>query len=133
AEGPLLERHVTNYFFGAGPHAAVSVTRTLGDSRLALFGKVDGGIVFGESRQQFSETVFDGNTPVAFAYAAQSASRGVPILNVQLGLSGAPCAGRWGRWQAGYQFEQWWSIGDVGASRADIILHGIFARWTYVY
>jgi len=133
ATGPLLDLQTTNYFVGAGPHASVALTRKIGDLDLALYGKVDGSFVFGQVRQQFSETVFDFTTPVAFGYTAQSATRGVPVLSAQIGLSGAPCNGRWGRWQVGYQFEEWWSIGDVGASRADLILHGIFGRWTYVY
>ena len=133
ADGPTLERHISNSFFGAGPHAAFSLTRTLGNSGLALYGRFDGGVVFGEVRQKFSETVWAGDTPIAYGKTSQAINRGIPMLNAQIGLSASPFSGRFGRWQAGYQFEQWWTIGNVGASTGDLILHGIFARWTYIY
>jgi len=134
ADGPMLSDHASNFFFGAGPHAALGLTRCLGDTGVSLFGRVDGGVLVGQVRQQFSETVFDANgNALAFGYTSQSSTRGIPVLQVKLGFSAAPFAGRWGRWQAGYQFEQWWSLAQVGQSSGNLILHGFFARYSFTY
>ena len=32
------------------------------------------------------------------------------------------------RYSLGYEFEQWWAVGNVGSSRADITTQGFFFR-----
>jgi hypothetical protein len=89
--------------------------------------------MMGGVRQQFSETAFDllGN-PLAMGYAARQQVQTVPTLAAQLGFSSyAPH--RRGQWQAGYQFEQWWAIGNLVGSTGDLLTHGIFVRWVRNY
>ena len=134
ADSPMFSDHVSNFFFGAGPHAALALTRGLGNTGIALFGRADFATLVGQVRQNFSEAVFDVNgNALGFGATTQRLTRGVPVLSVQLGFSASPFTGRWGNWQAGYQFEQWWTVGQVGASTGDLILHGFFARYTVNY
>ncbi|MFL5342996.1 MAG: hypothetical protein ACJ8F7_22925 [Gemmataceae bacterium] len=134
ADSPQFSDHISNSFFGAGPHAALALTRTLSDSNLALFGRVDFGTLFGDVHQHFAEAAYDLNGNfLASGHTDQHVTRGIPVLQVQLGLGGAPWGGRWGRWQAGYEFEQWWGLGQVGQSTGDLTLHGFFARYTFKY
>jgi hypothetical protein len=134
ASGPFYDRHISNYFFGAGPHAGLRLTRVLGDSGVAVMSRVDAGAVIGRVHQQFADTVFDGmGNGIGFGYTSQAATQGIPVLVVELGLGAAPGNSAWGQWQVGYQFEQWWGVGNVGASRADLINQGMYARWVFCY
>jgi hypothetical protein len=140
AYGLVVDRRFSNYYFGVGPRAGLTLTRALGDTRVALFGRVDASATVGEVRQQFSELAYAGGVPAAFGYNAQRTAQGVPALTVQVGLSStAPncwCGHtliHWGEWQAGYQYEQWWLVGHAGNSTANLLLHGLFLRWVTRY
>ena len=134
ASGFFYDRQISNYFFGAGPHAGLRLTRTLGDSGIALMSRVDAGAVIGSVHQQFRDTVLDGNgTALGFGYTSQRVTRGVPVLVFELGFGAAPGNNIWGQWQVGYQFEQWWAIGTTGGSSADLVNQGMYARWLFNY
>jgi len=134
AFGFFFDRQISNHFVGAGPHLGLHLTRILGDSGVAIMGRIDAGTVIGDVRQQFRDTVFDGNgTAIGFGYTAQRVTRGVPVLVAELGLGAAPGNRSWGQWQVGYQFEQWWALGNVGLSTADLINQGMYARWVFTY
>jgi hypothetical protein len=51
----------------------------------------------------------------------------VPTLNAQFGVGWAPPGTRL-RFSAGYQYEHWWSLGNVGDSRAELSDQGVFFR-----
>src|SRR6516225_248771 len=61
ADSPMFSDHVSNFFFGAGPHAALALTRELGNTDIALFGRADFATLVGQVQQNFSEAVFDAN------------------------------------------------------------------------
>lgn len=128
AAGPTVTRHVSSHFIGGGPHVGLRLHRLLGDSGVALFSRADFGINMGSVRQQFSE-----ESGGAFGYAARSATRAVPTLIASAGLGADPPLTRLGRWEVGYQFEQWWGIGDTDGSRLDLLSHGVMLRWLYNY
>ncbi len=133
AVGPTIDRHISNYIFGAGPRFGMTLTRLLGDSVFALYGRLDTAAVFGGVQQRFSELASPGGVPTAFGYTAQRSSQGVPTLTAHVGISTANPLARFGQWQVGYQFEQWWMLGDVGASTASLLVQGLFVRWTVNY
>ena len=134
AFGFQYDRQISNHFVGAGPHLGLHLMRILGDSGVAIMGRIDAGTLFGDVHQQFRDTVFDGNgTALGFGYTSQRVTRGVPVLVAELGFGAAPGNRTWGQWQVGYQFEQWWSIGTIGASTADLVNQGMYARWVFSY
>ena len=123
---PLLERHVSNRFVGAGPHVVLDLWRPLLNRRVGLFCRVEGASVLGQVEQQFEETVggFGGVT---------RQSQIVPsfMLSVQAGAAWTP-NDTW-RFSAGYSYEQWWDATFAGNSRGDVRIQGIFLRaeWKY--
>ena len=53
----------------------------------------------------------------------------VPVLEVQAGLGWTPCWSRhWMRFAAGYEFQQWWYLGQINGSHADLQAQGVFLR-----
>ena len=53
----VFDIHDSNYFNGAGPHAALEVQRRISPlPAFAVFAKVDGAVMIGPLRQRFSQT-----------------------------------------------------------------------------
>jgi hypothetical protein len=130
ASGFALRQQTSNNFFGAGPHAALEVYRYLPDfNGLALYGKVDSAVVIGRVHQHFRESFTDDGVTVLSGSDSQSGTQAVPVLGIEAGLSWTPrYARRWLRFTGGYIFEQWWNIGTVGGSTADLTYQGLFLR-----
>jgi hypothetical protein len=119
----------SNYFNGAGPHAALEVQRHIGPlPAFALFAKVDASVLIGPLRQRFSATFPDGDGNLLVGATDQRHTQSVPTLNIRTGLSYSPPRWETLRFSAGYQFEQWWFLGDLGNSRAELSSHGGFLR-----
>ncbi|MFO0808199.1 MAG: Lpg1974 family pore-forming outer membrane protein [Gemmataceae bacterium] len=128
AFGLILGQHTTNHFVGAGPQLALDVTRELPGTGLALFARGDFADMIGRINQQFSERVGDPAAPIGVGYLSQSGNQAVPYLGLQLGVSWlSHPTGRY-RITAGYQFDQWWNVGKVKDSRADVQANGLFLR-----
>jgi hypothetical protein len=128
ARGRFLEQRVSNNFVGAGPHLGLEASRQLDlVPGLAVFGRIEGAVVVGGIDQNFEEVqrlagrTFGGATRL-------DGSRTVPMLNILTGISYTPQCSRWLRFALGYQLEQWWGVGDVGASGADLTIQGLFFR-----
>src|SRR5579871_388651 len=47
AVGPTLDRHIVNYFYGAGPRWGLALSRMFPTSRVAIFGSANAGVIFG--------------------------------------------------------------------------------------
>jgi hypothetical protein len=111
----VFDRRVTNSFVGIGPHAGVEVARHFGTSGLALVAKADYAMIIGRIRQQFFERTTslgaDGQ-PLVGALSASS-SQGVPVLEVQAGLSWVPASYPHADFFLGYRYEYWWEVGRL--------------------
>jgi hypothetical protein len=124
----FMDFHDSNYFSGAGPHAALEIQRHLGPlPAFALFTKVEGAVLIGPITQRFS-AAFPEDGGVIGGQTEVRHTQSVPILNVRAGLSYVPPRWETLRFSAGYQFEQWWYLGRVGDSRAELSSHGGFLR-----
>jgi hypothetical protein len=126
-QSPLLQQHVTNRFFGAGPHGALELWRPIAESHFGLFGKLDAAGVMGKVQQGFAETV---PGPVS-GFTRQSQFMPSAMLNVQAGIGWTP-TDHW-RFSAGYTYEHWWDAAFAGGSRGDVATQGVFLRgeWRY--
>ena len=70
----------------------------------------------------------------ASAATNASGSQTVPVLHFQLGVSYVPTWSRDRiRFALGYEFEQWWSIGQLNSSSADLTVNGLFFRTEFNY
>jgi hypothetical protein len=90
-----------NDFHGIGGHLGLEGARSLGDG-WAVFGKADGGIVWGDARQHL-----DAGPPVSLRWMTKG-PEDVPMLRVQAGVRWTPPS--WDRFHlaGGYQYEEWW-------------------------
>ncbi len=52
----------------------------------------------------------------------------MPAVNLQAGFRYTPARMDFLHITTGYEFEQWWNIGRLGASRGDLTGQGIFLR-----
>src|SRR5262249_1814538 len=120
----ILDLHVSNHFFGAGPQAAVGLSQPLGSDRLALFGRVDGSILIGTVTQRYriNREFFIHE----FGETDQHGTQAVPTLAVQAGFCWSPFLSGRVQLLAGYQWEQFWNVGDVNGSQADVWAQGAF-------
>jgi hypothetical protein len=131
AVSDVLAQHEGNHFFGAGPHTGLELWHTFDDSGLALFGRLDGGIVFGSIHQDFEQTTAAADGGLSTGSSQPQADQQVTVLAVQVGLGWAPPEAPYLRFAGGYTFERWWNIGEVGAvgtSAAQLTVQGIFLR-----
>lgn len=127
ADGNFLSRRTSNNFIGAGPHFGVEVSRRLDVPGLSAFAKVDGAFLLGHIDQSFEEVFYAGPVALGGGAANQNTTQAVPVLNIEAGLTWVPCNDHM-RFSVGYQFEQWWYLGQVGDSRAELTDQGVFFR-----
>ena len=128
----IQSRGVSSNFVGAGPVASVDLARRFEAAPLlAVFGRVEGAMLVGNVHQGFEETVdlTSFGVPLFGGAVSNSSTQVVPVLAFQLGLSySPPWAGPYSRFALGYEFQQWWSIGNAGSSKADLTTNGVFFR-----
>jgi hypothetical protein len=133
ATGFFLDQRVSNQFYGAGPHLGLDLWRYLNGPELALFARFEGAALLGDIKQTFGETVAVDDLRLGGVNTVRQ-DQTVPVVGLQLGLGWTPCwSGNWLRFAAGYEIEQWWSVGRAGASRGDLTIQGLFLRgeWSF--
>lgn len=130
ATGLAVGQRTRNSFWGAGPHLGLEVWRRLGQSEVAAICRIEGATLLGEIHQTFDEVFFDqAGVPVLGGATVVHQTQIVPTVTTQLGLGWTPawsCHGL--RFSGGYQFEKWWYVGEIGASRGELTMHGLFLR-----
>jgi hypothetical protein len=131
AFGPVIGQQTSNYFIGAGPQAALDITREFPSTGLALFSRVDAADYLGRIQQRFRERLGDpvGGT---FGYSERDGSQAVPYLGLQAGLSWLSEFGHC-RLTMGYEFNQWWNTARLDDSRGWIQAQGLFFRTEFNY
>jgi hypothetical protein len=56
------------------------------------------------------------------------------VLTFITGVSySPPSQARWLRFTLGYQFEQWWDLGNVNGSHADLTYQGLIFRGEFTF
>jgi hypothetical protein len=125
-----LSERTSDWFLGAGPHARYDLQRRFRSlPGLALFGAGDFAVLVGQVRQHYYETLF---TPLG-ANMANGSMRGtqtVPLLELQAGLRYTPPAVPTLHFAAGYQYEEWFSLGKLPGtdSSGRLALNGAFVN-----
>jgi Legionella pneumophila major outer membrane protein precursor len=127
--GQFREEHASNNFVGAGPHVGLDLSRRFGASGLALFGRLDFAALIGDIHQSFEEEFIAPNGTLLGAASRVSQAQVVPDLHFQAGISWSPGGlYRSLHLSGGYEIENWWYLGQVGGSRAELTSQGIFLR-----
>jgi hypothetical protein len=132
--GQFREQHSSNNFVGAGPHIGVDMSRRLPLPGLALFSRLDFAALIGDIHQSFEEQFIAPNGTLVGAASRVSGAQVVPDLHFQAGISWSPGGNYHSlHLSGGYEIENWWDVGQVGRSRAELISQGIFlqARWDF--
>jgi hypothetical protein len=125
AEGFFREERTSNHFVGGGPHLGLDLWRKLDIEGLDLYIRLEAASVVGQISQGFERII--ATDPLAGGATLVHHTQGVPVLNVQAGLSWSPWYGRT-RLALGYEFERWWYLGEAADSRAELTTQGIFFR-----
>src|SRR5262249_53038543 len=121
--GGVTWQRTSNQFVGAGPHAALDGWYHFPTLGPGVFAPRGGAVPIGDVHQRFEELyVFEDGSAFASA-GSQRGTRWVPTINAQVGVGWAPPGTRL-RFSAGYEYEQWWDVGHVGGSRAQLFDQG---------
>jgi hypothetical protein len=132
-----LTQQASNHFLGTGPHARLDVERCIAAvPGLSLFGRIDGAILLGQIRQNFREDALQADGTILESTGEARKTQAVPNLTLQAGLSYVPPIYTNFKLTVGYQFEQYWYIGQFGfndqgtlsSSRGELWSHGAFVR-----
>jgi hypothetical protein len=110
-----------------GVHAVLELARKLGDSGLAVFGRVEAAGLYGRTRQIFSETFVESP---GFTSTNIANRLGAPIVATQVGLSYDVPRWKHTRFLIGYQYEAWWQFGrgNNDVSFGTLTNQGLFLR-----
>ncbi len=123
--------YASNNYYGAGPHLRLDLRRHIGLlPGLDLYGRADLSVLVGQIHQRFreSDTNLDGST--AEGEFVQRKTQTVPVFTTQAGLSYIPPSLSNWRFTLGYEFEEWWFVGQVDQldSRGQFNTNGVFLR-----
>ena len=81
------ERAISNHFWGIGPHAAVELSRRWRDAGLGLVCRLDAGLLFGKTTQEFTDLATAPANDIRFSF---NNLQQVPVLGGFLGLDWRP-------------------------------------------
>jgi hypothetical protein len=116
----IRQDRTSDWFLGAGPHGTLDVQRRLGFlPGLALFGSIDAGFLVGQVRQHYYETLFAPGVGSAQANGSVRATQTVPMLDLRAGLRYTPSVNPRLHFALGYDFEEWFNIGNVNGSHSN--------------
>jgi hypothetical protein len=123
-------QYASNNYYGAGPHVRLDLWREFNLlPGLSIFAQPDLTVLVGQIHQRFREdNVADGYTSTGFFI--QRKTQTVPVLTLRTGLTYTPAnLSNW-RFMAGYEFEEWWFVGqiDMLSSRGQFNTNGVFLR-----
>jgi hypothetical protein len=124
-------QYASNTFYGAGPHVRLDLWREFNLlPGLSVFAQPDLTVLVGQIRQHYSEDIIglDGNSVQGFFL--QRKTQTVPVLALRTGLSYTPRNfDRW-RFMVGYEYEEWWFVGQVDGlnPRGQFSTNGVFLR-----
>ena len=124
-----LYESARNNFFGAGGHAGLQLERQFTVlPQFGFFGKIDGSVLIGKIDQHFNETIFDASGNLEGTILEQRKTQSVEELNFQVGISYRPWNDETLRFELGYEYEHWFSLGNIDDSSAALTTQGVFLR-----
>jgi hypothetical protein len=130
ATGAIFNATSSDNFVGAGPHFGVEIRRGLEFlPGLAVFGKLEGAVVIGQTSEHFQLSENLGGGATAFGANRITTDRSVPVLAFRTGISYTPANyAPWIRFAFGYEVEEWWGMGNTAGNHLDLNVQGLFFR-----
>lgn len=126
-------RKAANFYSGAGPTARVDLMRQIAFiPGLSLSGSMEAGVLIGNMDQTFAA----GQTMGGVLYNGQSElNRSVTTydLKVNAGLAYRPPAAEFFQVFAGYTFEEFFNVGGISPSSANLIYQGALLSFRFDY
>jgi hypothetical protein len=124
-------QYASNTYYGAGPHVRFDLWREFNLlPGLSVFGQPDLTVLVGQIHQHYSETDIAADGSSVSGFFIQRKTQTVPVLALRAGLSYTPPdLSNW-RFMLGYEFEEWWFVGQVDGlnARGQFNSNGIFLR-----
>lgn len=120
----------SNDYWGAGPHLRLDVWREFNLlPGLALFAEPDFMVLVGRIQQNYRESITLAGTTVAGSFM-QRKTQTVPVFTIRTGLTYTPARLNHWRFMVGYEYENWWSVGQIPQqpSRGEFNTNGVFLR-----
>jgi hypothetical protein len=128
-------QYASNNYYGAGPHVRLDLWREFNLlPGLSVFAQPDLVVLVGQIQQHYREdNVANGYTSSAFFI--QRKTETVPVFTFRTGLSYTPSSLNNWRFMVGYEFEEWWSVGQLNGfnSRGQFYTNGVFLRTLVSY
>jgi hypothetical protein len=126
-------RKIANFYSGAGPTARVDLMRQVAIiPGLSMSGSLEAGVLIGNMDQTFAA----GQTIAGTLFNGQSEmNRSVTTydLKVNAGLAYRPPSAEFFQVFAGYTFEQFFNIGSISPSSANLIYQGALLSFRFDY
>lgn len=123
--------YASNNYYGGGPHGRLTLLRHIGlVPGLDLYGMADLIVMEGQIHQRFREDDLSPDGSIREGSFVQRKTQTVPIFTMQVGLSYVPPnLNRW-RFTLGYEFEEWWFVGQIDMldSRGQFYTNGVFLK-----
>ena len=123
--------YASNNFLGAGPHVRMDLWREFNlVPGLSAFAQPDLMVLVGQIHQRYQQTDLAAHGPALSGNFEQRKTQTVPAFTFRTGLSYKPSnLSRW-RFMVGYEFEEWWFVGqvDMAPSRGQFSTNGVFLR-----
>jgi hypothetical protein len=123
--------YASNNYNGAGPHVRLELRRHIGLlPGLDFVGRGDLFVLVGQIRQNFREDDVNPDGSIRQGTFTQRKTQTVPVFNFTTGLSYVPPRLPNWRFTLGYEFEEWWFVGQVDLldSRGQFTTNGVFLR-----
>lgn len=123
--------YASNNYLGAGPHVRMDLWREFNlVPGLSVFAQPDLMVLVGQIHQRYQENDFAPDGSSVIGSFVQRKTQTVPVFTVRTGLSYKPSLeSRW-RFMVGYEFEEWWFVGqvDMAPARGQFSTNGVFLR-----
>ncbi|HTU19712.1 MAG TPA: Lpg1974 family pore-forming outer membrane protein [Gemmataceae bacterium] len=121
--------YASNNFLGAGPHVRGDLWREFNlVPGLRVFAQPDLMVLVGQIHQRYQATDVPAHGSSVTGSFEQRKTQTVPVFTLRTGLSYTPASLSHWRFTVGYEFEDWWSVGQVPGqpSRGQLSTNGVF-------
>jgi hypothetical protein len=123
--------YASNNYYAGGAHVRGELRHHFGlIPGLDFFGRADLTVFVGQIHQGFRESDLNPDGTTTTGFFVQRKTQTVPVFQFQTGFSySPPSLSNW-RFSLGYEFEEWWYVGQVDLldSRGQFTTNGVFLR-----
>ena len=129
SQGSLIYRKASSNFPGGGPHLRGDFSRQVALlPGLYMVGSLDFAVLVGNVSQSFAASNYVNGAWEAGGYET-SMTVTAPVLRADLGVTYRPPGAERMSFHVGYVFEQWWNVGTIDNSTADLYYQGVLLRF----